>query len=89
MEPHIVDDVGVQGLKGAQPDVQRDPGDPGPPRAARVENPWREMESGRRGCYRPSLARKHRLIAFPIGGSVGSAYIRRERDVPRPFENIE
>ena len=85
MQLHFLDDVGVQGLKGAQADVQCDSRDGGAGGVAGVENFRREVEPGGGGGNGAAFACENGLVALAIGGGVGAADVRRQWDVTGSF----
>jgi hypothetical protein len=75
------DGLRLQGLKGAETDVEGDLGDLGAGGADGVEDAGREMEAGGGGGDGAGLLGVDGLIAFGVGVGIGAADVGGERDV--------
>src|SRR5271157_3757927 len=87
MEMRVVDHLLMQGLKGAEPNVQSYLCNHGSGGFAGFQHFRSEVQPGRGRSHRSSLARENGLIAFAIGFRVRPADVRRQRYMPDAIEN--
>jgi len=73
-------------LKRPQPDVERNISDFRSPRSAHVQNLASEVQPCRRRSHRTCFMREDSLIPFPILDRIPALDIRRQRNMPDPFQ---
>src|SRR5208337_3894179 len=76
-------------LKCAEPDVKCDLGRFDPTLANAVEDLWREVQARSRRGDRTEWLGVNGLILLAIGRRIRAVDVRRQRDVPNPFQHAE